>query len=313
MLVTGREHPKNTDKAEQKKASFKPFFPMGTVLAQGWFYKSQALYLGGYSMGTFSLASLYAEHLMWRNRWSQSNCGFDLASYKGTKLYFQPHPELDYIVYVDEEYKSFAEWAKQCMHPGVLMTHPKARLIRSIKNGGPRRKLPRMFIKPPSTMNTGWQWMNTIATAGLFAWFTTWVDLQSPWIGNVDDPNTVKWWESGTADHPPQWVNSAILMQGKDCSKAENDYYAGFQPNQTLNQYNQLDFGPFIIKAPSHDMSKRPVAYPQMLWFYKSYWQWGGSTTGIKNVCDPKLEIDGKNYREKYKTYADGNEHWIQT
>lgn len=286
---------------------------MGTKIASGWFYKNQDIYLGGYSMGTFSLASMYAEHLMWRNRWSTSNCGYDLASYKGTKLYFMPHPELDYIVYVDEEYKSFDEWSKQCMHPGVLMTHPKTRLIRSLRTGGPRRKLPKMFIRPPSTMNTGWQWMNNIAKAGLFAWFTCWVDFQAPWIGNVDDPNTVRWWEGGDTQTSPLWVSSALKMQSKDVGKATTDYYAGLKPNVSLGELNQLDYGPFILKGPSHNLAETPVKYPQMCWFYKSYWQWGGSTTGVRAVCDPSAEADGKVYRAKYHEFGHDNEHWLQS
>lgn len=285
---------------------------MGTNLASGWFYKSQDLYLGGYSMGTFSLSSLYAEHLMWRNRWSQSNCGFDLATYKGTKLYFTPHPELDYLVYIDEEYKTFAEWSKQCMHPAVLITHPKTRIIRSLRTAGPRKKMPKMFVRPPSTMNTGWQWMNNIAQSGIFAWFTCWIDLQAPWIGNVENPNTVRWWETGDSNTSPLWVSSAIMMQSKDCSKALVDYYNGIGTGKSLNQLNQLDYGPFILKGPSHNLTEQPVKYPQMLWFYKSYWQWGGSTTGVKAVCDPKADVNGKMYRDNYVAFKDTNEAWPQ-
>lgn len=263
-------------------------------------------------MGTFSLASLYAEHLMYRNRWSQSNCGFDLATYKGTKLYFTPHATYDYIVYVDQEYRSFEIWQKQCMHPGVLITHPKARIIRSIKNGGTRRKLPKMFIPPPSTMNTGWQWMNLIATEGLFAWFTCWLDLEAPWIGNVSDPNTVRWWETGKKDSPPDWVKNAVEMQGKDITQAIAAFYQNLSQAGN-NKFFNMGYGPFILKGIYNQAADHRVDYPQMLWFYKSYWQWGGSTTTIKNVCDPKDPQNSQVYRTAYKANVSTNEKWSQS
>lgn len=313
VLVTGHtfaSKPNDTNDVK-KYASFKPWFPFGTVISNGWFYSDQRLCLGGYSTGTFSLSSLYAEHLTYRNRWSQSNCGYDLACYKGTKLYMLPHQTYDYIVYVDQEYKSFTEWLKQCMHPGVLITHPKARVVRSIKNAGPRRKMPKMFIPPPTTMNTGWQWMNNIATEGLFAWFVTWLDLDAPWIGNVDDPSTVKWWSTGDKNSAPDWVKHSTEMQGKDISAALNAFYSN--NSNVNNQWENLGYGPFILKGIYNTAQEHRVDYPQITFFYKSYWQWGGSTTTFKTVCDPKDPGNAQVYRKHYQKDNANNERWPQS
>lgn len=318
MIVTGTKAPKsNADNTDVEKYScFKPWFPFGSQYVNGWFYQNQNLVLGSYSMGTFSLQSLYAEHLMMRNRWSQSNCGFDLATYRGTKLYFMPHPEYDYIVFIDAEYRDFKTWAKQCMHPAVLITHPQTRIIRSLKNAGPRRKLPKMFVPPPSTMNTGWQWMQEIATAGMFAWFMCWIDFTAPWIGNVEDPNTVKWWSTGSAVSKPDWFKNAIEMQGKNMDEAMKAFF-DISNNRKVsngNKFDMIGYGPFIFKGVYARGDPGRIDYPQVCWFYKSYWQWGGSTTGLKDVCDPKTENSADFYRGKTKGSASLDfENWSQS
>lgn len=311
MLITGWKSPGTDNTDALKNASFKPWFPFGTSISNGWFYSDHQIILGSYSMGTFSLQSLYAEHLMMRNRWSQSNCGFDLATYRGTKLYLQPHPRYDYIVFVDAEYRDFKTWAKQCFHPAILITHPQARVVKSLRTGGPRRKLPKLFIPPPSTMNTGWQWMSNIASAGLFAWFVCWIDFDSPWVANVDDPNTVKWWSTGSKQAKPTWFTKAIEMQGYDCKTALSKFYDNGNKVSVGNAFEQIGYGPFIFKGVFADQGRRE--YPQVTWFYKSYWQWGGSTTSLKDICDPKLEDGPDTYRSKYKTNDINNENWVQS
>nr|QIJ55538.1 ORF1 [Lepus torque teno virus 1] len=214
VLATGYRPPnKDQNSAAKQMSAFKPQTCFGMVNVKGWFYGNNLVNFGGYSCGTFSLSSLYQEHLMMRNRWSQSNCGFDLASYRGTKIMFVPHPHLDYLVYIDSEYRDFSLWMKQCMHPAVLLTHPNSRLIRSIAHGGPRRKLPRIFVPPPSTMNSGWSWMKDLAGHGLFAWFVCWLDLHNPFFAHVEDPNDVKWWDKGRENEPPSWYADWFDLQ----------------------------------------------------------------------------------------------------
>lgn len=285
MIITGvQPAQKNDTDNNRKMASFKPYFPFGSETVSGWFTKQSNIYLGTYSMGTFSLQQCYAEHLVKRNRWSQSNCGFDLARYAGTKIYFIPHAIWDYIVFIDPEYRTFDFFRRQCMHPAVLLTHPQARLIRSIKNGGPRKKLPRMWVPSPSTITNGWQWMHTLATTGLFAWHVTWVDLERPWVGTVQNPNAVRWWESGSAQQNPDWFTTAVNFQAKDPKVALDLYYTGI--SQESPDLKQLDNGPLTLKGVSLG-ERGALEYPQLTWFYKAYFEWGGSTTTFKTVCDP--------------------------
>ncbi|QIJ55523.1 ORF1 [Lepus torque teno virus 1] len=295
VLATGYRPPDKTHNTEAKQmSSFKPQTCFGMVNVRGWFYGNNYVNFGGYSCGTFSLTSLYQEHLMMRNRWSQSNCGFDLGTYRGTKITFVPHPQLDYLVYVDAEYRDFNLWMKQCMHPAVLITHPSTRLIRSIAHGGPRRRLPKMFVPPPSTMNSGWSWMKDLAGQGLFAWWVCWLDLHNPWFAHVEDPNVVKWWDKGQENQPPTWYQDWFDLQqmsvGDQIMAVYGSGKIGDVPSnfENGNRYDKLAYGPFIYKNKPN--AQVDYGFPQITFFYKSYWQWGGSTTTIKKVCNPEQD-----------------------
>lgn len=237
-------------------------------------------------MGAISLSGLYDEHKAGRNRWSRSNCGFDLARYLGSTLYFVPHPKLDYIVYIDPEYRTMDLFKKQSMHPAVLITHPNTRIIRSIANGGPRRKLPKFRVPRPAHWEDGWMWMSDMAKWGLFAFYVSWIDLESPWIGHVEDPNDVKWWTDAgtTAEGGPKWMQTFKAEQDKTPKVQVNDLYNALQAKTDVSQ---LRFGPFVLKSPGLGGPGGEPVYPQITAFYKCHFLWGGAVAGFKEVCDP--------------------------
>lgn len=57
-----------------------------------------ASYGGNLTNITFTLAALYDQYLLHRNRWSRSNFDLDLARYINTKLKLYRHDTVDYIV-----------------------------------------------------------------------------------------------------------------------------------------------------------------------------------------------------------------------
>lgn len=307
VLISGLRYPGTDQQFTEPRGSgwlnaWSPMVPFGMLYQTGWFYQNNKLVLGGYSAGTFSLDALYQEHLWYRNRWSNSNCGFDLASYRGTTIYFKPHLYFDYIVFIDPEYGDFREWMKQCMHPAVLLTHPQAFIVKSIRSGGPRRKLKKRHIPPPSTWSSGWRWMKDVCKDGLFSWYVCWIDLEEPWAPRTQDPQDYKWWQTGGVDTPPEWVGKWMDLQQLDPADAlgkvvDGGGTAGIRLTDgtgtigPTNMYNKLRYTPFVLKHPGMagtDPKMPPVdSYPQILWFYKSFWQWGGSTVTIKKVCDP--------------------------
>ncbi|AWJ58478.1 ORF1 [Anelloviridae sp.] len=237
------------------------------------------LWMGTWGVGMVSLSILYEEHKMWRNRWSQSNCGFDMAEYRGTTVYLEQHSTADYIAFFDEEYRNIQSFAQQAsLHPLVLLTHPKTVIIKSRARAGPRRAR-KVFIPRPSWWDSGWKFSKDVAKKGLFVWYISLVDLEHPWMdAYIQDDSAfekAKWWKDFKwKDDFDTFVNTAIQqLQTSDNS---------------ANYKESIPHGPTMYSVK--DM-QRDTMNIQITWFYKSYWHWGGNNLTIKKVCNPDMDV----------------------
>nr|ATY37433.1 ORF1 [Anelloviridae sp.] len=238
----------------------------------------QKVQFGGWALGSFTLAGLYREHQWYRNRWSFSNCGFDLASYHGTTLYLEQHHLYDYLVFIDPEYRSIAEFAKQAtFHPIELITHPQSILVKSRARAGPRRAR-KVFIPRPSWWDSGWEFAKDIANKGIFCWFVMFVDLDYPWIlarldtGDINaQPSTsnefINWWRLGDQGWKKEFDDYVreTTTQGHDSKIGETN-------ERTDEQWAKMMAGPMVLKF--RNINEHTFA-EQVLWFYKSVWRWG--------------------------------------
>nr|WBM82647.1 MAG: ORF1 [Torque teno polar bear virus 15] len=120
---------------------------------------------GGVSFRHFTLGMFYQEHLLFRNRWSHTNVGYDLARYFGTKLVFWPHPWIDYLVYWETSFEMPERAEMAQLHPAYLLNIPKKILVRGLNHKGRRKKL---FIKPPPVHTNNWYFMKTWCNIPLF-------------------------------------------------------------------------------------------------------------------------------------------------
>nr|WBM82703.1 MAG: ORF1 [Torque teno polar bear virus 33] len=158
---------------------------------------------GGVSWRHFTLGMFYQEHKLFRNRWSHTNVGYDLARYFGTKLRFWPHPWIDYLVYWETSFEMPERSEMSELHPANLLLIPKRMLIRSKQHRGRRRKL---FIKPPPVHTNQWYFMKTWCNIPLFKLGIIPVNFNNPflhtanqygvWIGYAsmtEPPTTVTW------------------------------------------------------------------------------------------------------------------------
>lgn len=256
-------------------------FFVGTNSAEWWWPwgKSLTIMAGGWSIGCFSLHILWQEHLYHKNRWSTSNCGFDLAKYRGTTLYLQQHEDIDYLFFWDAEYKDIDSFLKhEKLHPVEMITHPQTIIVKSRKRAGPRRAR-KVYIPRPSWWPSGWSNMVDIAKTGLFVYYVCAIDLDHPWIGKYQEPTTVDkgmWW--GSNDWYENWV------------KLVTDQNTHTNPNNRKGTYDNPIYktirgGPFFLRnwAVEHDH----YIYKQLTLWYKSYWTWGGRSLSIKNICEP--------------------------
>lgn len=243
---------------------------------------------GGWSIWIYTLEALYQEHTDYRNRWSASNCGFDICRYFGTRLTFVPHLEFDYLVYVETDYRNSEHFKKQWLHPAVLVTHPNARIIWSYKR---RRyyKLPHMWVPRPSMWPDGWMDMKDASNSGMFYIFVSWIDFHRPWLadGHSQESNAYNslddgqkkymWW----APHLPGQEN--YIPNPASDRKGKHDWLTHWGDRISNPGDHWSNYGPFVLKNGTG-------YYPQICMFYKSYWMWGGNTLRLKKICDPSKE-----------------------
>nr|QLG20792.1 ORF1 [Lycalopex gymnocercus torque teno virus 1] len=122
--------------------------------------------LGGTNIITLSILWLYWEWKHFRNVWSRSNAGFDMARYFGTTFKFWPHPKWDYLVWWD------TEWPKTDIikdywqiQPGIGLLQKQHIVVKSIKNGGKKPK--KIKLKPPAVHDTKWYFQEKWCGVGL--------------------------------------------------------------------------------------------------------------------------------------------------
>lgn len=260
-------------------------FWVGSTTSSWWTFDSKVqLLTGGWAVGGMSLKQLYEEHGYHKNRWSASNCGFDVAKYRGTVMYLQQHKFLDYMFYWDAEYSSLSHFIKhEKLHPLDLLTHPQTIIVKSKDRAGPRRTR-KVYIPRPAWWPSGWSNMSDIANTGLFCWFIMFIDLDNPWLGKHQNPYDEAhgaWWRS------MKWYDKFI-----EYVQSDNDSTTySFRKSQYKNgDMRCVRDGPFFLK--SWKVEHADYTYPQVTLFYKSYWTWGGRTLSIKKICDPKKPLD---------------------
>lgn len=290
LLVVGRAQDTGESNANYE-ANIMNFCPearfyVGNDQATWWWPWGRSIQIqsGGWTIGCFSLHILWQEHLYHKNRWSASNCGFDLAKYRGTTLYLPQHATLDYIFFWDAEYKDIDHFIKhEKLHPLDLITHPQAILIKSRARAGPRRTR-KVYIPRPSWWPSGWSNMVDIAKTGLFIYYCIVVDLDHPWIGKYQTPKDVNsgaWWMD--TDWYGKW-EAWIQNTDHNTSQTERAKLLSKPDNKVIRA------GPFFLRNWANEHPEHYI-YHQLTLFYKVYWTWGGRSLSIKNICDPSKPL----------------------
>lgn len=126
---------------------------------------------GGINLQTFTLKWLFDEHIHYRNCWTHSNDGFDLAKYHGTKVYLPPHPTLDYVFFWDTDLINILPQDFYRLHPTRLLCTDHAIFIRSMASGN--HKTRKVKIKPPANITSQWKFIKDWCDFPLFSWGMT--------------------------------------------------------------------------------------------------------------------------------------------
>nr|UHM27410.1 MAG: ORF1 [Torque teno midi virus] len=139
---------------------------------------------GSFSVYKFSLALLYEDYKRHRNVWTKSNCEYDLCKYINTKLYFFPHPEVDFVLSYTRSYPMIVdENTYPSTHPLYLMLRKKKLVIPS-KRTNPRGKpFYKLKIKPPRQSINKWYFQKPFSDIGLFMIQAAACDLTYSYLG----------------------------------------------------------------------------------------------------------------------------------
>nr|UZV41778.1 MAG: ORF1 [Anelloviridae sp.] len=158
---------------------------------------------GGVSYRHFTLGMFYQEHLLFRNEWSTSNQGYDLARYFGTKLRFYPHEHVDFMVYWETTFEVPEKDEMPELAPGSLINKRHKIIVHSLKRRGRSKRL---FIKPPPVHTNQWYFQKTWCNVPLFKIGIVPINFRAPflhnrhfygvWIGytcDTEPPITITW------------------------------------------------------------------------------------------------------------------------
>nr|UZV41773.1 MAG: ORF1 [Anelloviridae sp.] len=224
---------------------------------------------GGSSFKHYTLGIFYSQHLLFRNVWSTSNIGYDLARYFGTRVRFYPLEQIDYMVYWETSFEIPETDEMPNLAPGALVNSRHKKIIYSIKKRGRPKKV---FIKPPPVHTNQWYFQKTWCNIPLFKIGIVPCNFKEPflhrswkygvWIGYVSDtepPTTVTWtrtdiegsWPSPTpqsaCDNNDDTPSSTRKPEGKFSGKeqwAKRVYYRwwwddGVDNYIMMNPYNK--------------------------------------------------------------------------
>nr|QZE11967.1 MAG: ORF1 [Giant panda anellovirus] len=281
-----------------------------------YFATSKRLRTGGWTVHEFTLGNFYKEHLVYRNTWSRSNCGFDLARYRGTSITLWPTEDTDYIVWWDTDYKDESEFEMllEKIHPALMLGRPHSRVVLSRKTALKYRPQ-RIFLPPPARFKNEWETQGVWAKRGLAIVAISMIDLTWPWL-----PPKMEEYQAASSD--PQWSapwsiwdypSTDNLQLSEIIKKKANIPISKFwwnapgkRPNvsndkavlwmedwpgwvESANKYKPLttDNCPAVALGPF--VRKYPGAECQIVWTYRSRWLWGGDVAlTSEQVCSPE-------------------------
>nr|UHK05059.1 MAG: ORF1 [Torque teno midi virus] len=140
---------------------------------------------GQFAVYKFSLALCYEDYKRHKNIWTKSNCDYDLCKYLYTKLYFFPHPEVDFVIAYSRSYPMVVnENTYMSTHPYYLMLR-KHKLVVPSRRTNPRAKsYYTLKIKPPRQSINKWFFQKNFNDIGLFLLQASACDLTYPYLGS---------------------------------------------------------------------------------------------------------------------------------
>ncbi|BBE36941.1 hypothetical protein QKL48_gp3 [Paguma larvata torque teno virus] len=236
---------------------------------------------------TLSLKFFYWEWKHFRNTWSASNEGYDLARYFGTIFKLYPHPTVDYAVWWDTEYGGYTIDDLRHLQPAVTILEKNHIIVRSRRRGG--NKPLKLKLHPPSTQDTNWYFQNRWCEVGVARVGFTLINFQKPLVHTQrQNLNFFIGWTSktpegklsgfGNAAAPPDYTTkvTSITQQMLTSGDAIKVYY---RPDMDTGDDNMVK----VYMKLNDGSYASYIVYaniPYYVWFYG--WRYGDiSTLGL--------------------------------
>nr|BDU80030.1 ORF1 [Red fox Torque teno virus 1] len=238
--------------------------------------------LGCCNIITLSLKWFYWEWKHFRNTWSTSNEGYDLARYFGTTFYLWPHPTVDYGVWWDTEYGGYTIDDLRHLAPQILILEKNHIVVLSERHGN--KKPTKLRLRPPSIQDTNWYMQNRWCDVGLARVGFTLLNFQKPlmhtqrrqlyfYIGVTGVESKISGFTNPTA--PPDYDTKITSLTGNNITggKAKKVYY---RPDMDTGEDNMVKV---YIKTTEGQYNSYIVTanVPYFVWFYG--WRYGDIAT----------------------------------
>nr|UGV36436.1 MAG: ORF1 [TTV-like mini virus] len=147
---------------------------------------------GGWSLLVFSLESLYEDFLHIQNLWTKSNAGLPLVRFLGSKFKFYQSADTDYVVSYDRCWPMVdTEHTHADSCPIRMLQRRHKVIIPSRKSQSRKKPYKKVFIKPPSQMQTKWYFQRDICKIPLLMLTATSVDLRYPFCSPQAKSNNI--------------------------------------------------------------------------------------------------------------------------
>lgn len=144
---------------------------------------AKASYGNNFTNLTFTLAKLFEQYLLHRNRWSKSNFDLELARYKGTTIKLYRHETVDYIITYNRTGPfEINELSYMFTHPLLILLNKHHVVVPSLRTKPKGKRYKKIHIKPPKLMINKWYFARDICKIGLFQLYGTGLKLSNPWL-----------------------------------------------------------------------------------------------------------------------------------
>nr|UGV42412.1 MAG: ORF1 [TTV-like mini virus] len=148
--------------------------------------------LGGFSITTFSLNSLYQLFLKGRAWWTQSNDVMPLIRYTGCTITLWRSESSDYIVKYFNCYPMSVSMASyNSSQPSFMQLSKNHRIIRCKKWNNIKKPYTKIRVKPPSPMQNKWFFQKSLADTPLLMLFITSMSLDRYYLHSNAQSNTI--------------------------------------------------------------------------------------------------------------------------